>query len=461
MPNPQGKMGTLLLFVASGYTNLEIISCLQTQQLNISLSLLKKCCSQWGLKSSHGQAHSIESIGPAIERVCIHFPKQGSHDMKQTLLQEENIMVSRELILKYMNIHHPDEHILAAGLHDSWVFDQHDKWCCFQLFLHIGIEPFLGRILWLKVWWTNHNPRLICGWYCDTVNKLGAMPLVTQSDPGTENNGIANGHTMLYHLQDPALAHTLQHKFKGQHRNIKPEIFWSQLRHRWAPGFEDVLEFGFTSGIYNPKDSLKRLVFHFIFIPWLQCELNLFAERFNNAKPHYNMHKILPHSRPNDIFYHPEKFGSQDFSVKVDGPSLDLVCHTYAPSDHPVFLLVPREFSEQAYAFMSELGHTKLTITRNNVWDMYADLLMCFQSIADKDHIWSVIIGQPAIPDDGEKPIGSEEMNVVDLPPYIEGADETGYGAPVTLSSAERYSEPDVSSYVNPLRVIECRRHSS
>ncbi|KAG1723511.1 hypothetical protein EDB19DRAFT_1834590 [Suillus lakei] len=227
----------------------------------------------WGLKSSRGQAHSIESIGPAIERVHVHLPKQGSHNMKQTLLQEENIMVSRELILKYMNIHHPDEvqdqkrcwlkrsTYWTAGLHDSWVFDQHDKWCRFQLFLHIGIKPFSGRILWLKVWWTNHNPPLICGWYCDTVNKLGAMPLIMQSDPGTENDGIANGHTMLRHLQDPALARTLQHKFKGWHRNIKSEIFWSQLRRRWAPGFEDVLEFGFTSGIYNPEDALKRLAF--------------------------------------------------------------------------------------------------------------------------------------------------------------------------------------------------------
>ncbi|KAG0702890.1 hypothetical protein DFH29DRAFT_874866 [Suillus ampliporus] len=239
------------------------------------------------------------------------------------------------------------------------------------------------------------------------------MPLVTQSDPGTENNGIANGHMMLCHLQDPALAHTLQHKFKGWHCNIKPEIFWSQLCRCWVPGFEDVLEFGFTSGIYNPEDALERLVFHFIFIPWLQCELNLFAERFNNAKPHYNMHKILAHSRPNNIFYHPEKFGSRDFSVKVDGPSLDLVRHTYAPSNHPVFLLVPREFSEQAYAFMSELNHTELTITRNN----------------------------PAIPDDGEKPIGSEEMNVMDLPPYIEGADEPGYGAPVDGSRVNSSDE--------------------
>jgi hypothetical protein len=135
----------------------------------------------------------------------------------------------------------------------------------------------------------------------------------------------------------------------------------------------------------------------------------------------------------------PDIYGARQ--VKVDGPSLDLVRHTYAPSDHPVFLLVPREFSEQAYAFMSELGHTELTITRNNVWDVYADLLMCFQSIADQDHIRSVIIGQPAIPDDGEKPIGSEEMNVMDLPPYIEGPDEPGYGAPVDGSRVNSSDE--------------------
>ncbi|OJA08709.1 hypothetical protein AZE42_08886 [Rhizopogon vesiculosus] len=67
----------------------------------------------------------------------------------------------------------------------SVVFDQHDKWRRFQLFLHVGIEPFSGRILWLNIWWTNYNPRLICGWYCDTVHTLGAMPLVTQSGPGT------------------------------------------------------------------------------------------------------------------------------------------------------------------------------------------------------------------------------------------------------------------------------------
>ncbi|KAG1790637.1 uncharacterized protein HD556DRAFT_684876 [Suillus plorans] len=53
----------------------------------------------------------------------LQFPKQGSHDMKQTLLQEEQLMVPRlyisflatslhsshnfrTLILQYMNVHH-------------------------------------------------------------------------------------------------------------------------------------------------------------------------------------------------------------------------------------------------------------------------------------------------------------------------------------------------------------------
>ncbi|KAG1878436.1 hypothetical protein C8R48DRAFT_590533, partial [Suillus tomentosus] len=123
-----------------------------------------------------GQAHTITSIGPAIERVRARFPKQGLHDMRLTLMHEEKMIVSRKLILRYMNLHHPQDiqarksrHLKrsiywTAGVNDIWVFDQHDKWRRFQLYLHVAIEPFLGRVLWLKIWWTNRNPRLICGW---------------------------------------------------------------------------------------------------------------------------------------------------------------------------------------------------------------------------------------------------------------------------------------------------------
>lgn len=86
------------------------------------------------------------------------------------------------------------------------------------------------------------------------------MPLLTQSDPGTENNGIANAQTELRHRQDPALSDSLQHKFKGNKGNIKPEIAWRRLRYTFTPGFEDLIERGILEGLYDPDDSLERYV---------------------------------------------------------------------------------------------------------------------------------------------------------------------------------------------------------
>jgi hypothetical protein len=50
----------------------------------------------------------------------------------------------------------------AAGVNHVWAFNQHDKWQCYGLKLHLGIEPFTGLLLWLIVWWTNSNPEV--GW---------------------------------------------------------------------------------------------------------------------------------------------------------------------------------------------------------------------------------------------------------------------------------------------------------
>ena len=61
----------------------------------------------------------------------------------------------------------------TVGVNDIWTMDQHDKWRKFQLFLHVGIEPHSGLILWLKIWWTNRNPRLICSYYLDVIEALG------------------------------------------------------------------------------------------------------------------------------------------------------------------------------------------------------------------------------------------------------------------------------------------------
>ena len=76
--------------------------------------------------------------------------------------------------------------------------------------------------------------------------QLADIPLVSQSDHGSENYGIVKAQTALHHWHDPSLAGTIQHCWMQQKKNIKPEITWSQLCHRFkfTPGFEDLLEIG-------------------------------------------------------------------------------------------------------------------------------------------------------------------------------------------------------------------------
>lgn len=82
------------------------------------------------------------------------------------------------------------------------------------------------------------------------------MPLVTQSDPGSENYGVANGQSLLRQWHDTTLKGTSQHRWMRDKKNIPPEISWSQLRRRFTPGYENVIELGILEGWYDPADTL-------------------------------------------------------------------------------------------------------------------------------------------------------------------------------------------------------------
>ena len=93
--------------------------------------------------------------------------------------------MSRELIGRLLNVVEPEQVVehrqrgfkwkrfWAAGVNDIWPQDQHNKWGWFGLWLHAGLEAFSGKINWLKIWWTNRNPRLITKYYIDTCQRIG------------------------------------------------------------------------------------------------------------------------------------------------------------------------------------------------------------------------------------------------------------------------------------------------
>jgi hypothetical protein len=58
---------------------------------------------------------------------------------------------------------------------------------------------------------------------------------------------------------DSSLEGTLQHRWMDKKAmNVKPEAAWSGLRRHFTPGFEDILDKGINSKIFNLLDPLHR-----------------------------------------------------------------------------------------------------------------------------------------------------------------------------------------------------------
>ncbi|KAI5998323.1 hypothetical protein F5J12DRAFT_724905, partial [Pisolithus orientalis] len=266
----------------------------------IGLTKFQEIRKQLGLLRTCQQGHTCESIQDVMVEMQKMYPDVGVREMIGLLFHEHGMAVSRSVIREYFVTYEP--HLLksrkanrlqchrfwAAGVNDIWAVDQHDKWLHFGLALHTGIEPFSGHILWTRVWHSNCNLQLILSYYLNTVEEFSYIPMITQSDPGTENFGIANAQTLLWQMHDLALEGYIQHQWMHTKKNIKPEIAWSQLCCRFSPAFESLLDMA-VSMPFTPvpvciqSDPIHSMVFRWVFIPWLQVELKNYQDCINNS----------------------------------------------------------------------------------------------------------------------------------------------------------------------------------
>ncbi|KAI6037299.1 hypothetical protein BKA83DRAFT_4486298 [Pisolithus microcarpus] len=358
----------------------ELCKLIDTNQYGIGLTKFIQIRKQMGLIRTRQQGHTAQSIQNAMVELQAIYPNAGAHEMISLLYHEHNMSVSRSVIWDYFATYEPHLirhrkahrlqrcHFWAAGINDLWAVDQHDKWNHFGLALHTGIEPFSGKILWIHIWHSNRNPQLILTYYLDVVEEFGFIPLITQSDPGSENFGIANAQTMLCQWHNHTLEGTLQHRWMRSRKNIKPEIMWSQLCQRFTPGFETLLEDGVHQGWYDIDNTLQLMIFRWIFIPWLQAELDAYRDR------------VLPHGIPELIFSLPQDYGALDLKFMVNKAALKHVRRLYVNTNHAVFDLVPHLLSAHLEECYNNLGCP--TISRQTVWHIYLDLLHTIQDDA-------------------------------------------------------------------------------
>jgi hypothetical protein len=60
------------------------------------------------------------------------------------------------------------------------------------------------------------------------------------------------------------------------------------------------------------------MVFRWVFIPWIQAELDHTLHGWNTADKRADKNKILPHGIPQLIYEHPEMFGTENQGVRIE-----------------------------------------------------------------------------------------------------------------------------------------------
>ncbi|KZT53393.1 hypothetical protein CALCODRAFT_440209, partial [Calocera cornea HHB12733] len=134
----------------------------------------------------------------------------------------------------------------------------------------------------------------------------------------------------------------------------------------------------------------NSLVFYWLFIPYLQSELDCWVHSVNYSSKRHDKNKILPQGRPQLIFEHATRFGTLDFGVKVDPTAIAALQPSYAPHDTPHLELVPLGFAAIAGALYNELGRPE--VSWNTIWNVFRTLVWKFQTTRMDDPVIQIAL---------------------------------------------------------------------
>ncbi|KAK7041228.1 hypothetical protein R3P38DRAFT_2512612 [Favolaschia claudopus] len=401
-------------------------------------------------RGTRQRAATTDTVMPFFLEIRERFPTKGARAMVSLLRQDYGIKVSEKFLNQFFKDVEPEalrnrvakkfkrKRFWSAGVMDMICFDQHDKWKRFGLWPHLGLDPYAGRILWLNIWWTNRNPKLITSYYINACRRVGGVPLISQSDAGSENYGVANCQTVIRQQLDPSLEGTLQHRWMSKDGlNVKPEAGWSYWRRWFTPAFETILDQGVHEGLYNVENPLENLVFRWLAIPWLQREIDAFVRRFNSTPRRRDKNKILPQGIPDLITAKPHLYGTEDYKVIVSPALFDEIEQQWAPPDDPVFVLTPPVFTQKVEAVYEALDRPE--VTHRTFWNVYCAILdRIVQVDEDLTMGWDeaqeapieLIPGQEELRQGGNPVAGYTYLGGLAVPPPLADDDEQSESEP-------------------------------
>ena len=151
----------------------------------------------------------------------------------------------------------------VKGPNYLWHLDGYDKIKPFGLCIHGCIDGFSRKLIWLNVYSTNNDPRIVAGYFYNAIQETGGCPFNMRGDRGTENVIVKEMQSQLVQQQGG------KYMEGTSTANQRIECFWGHLRKQCCQLWIDIFHMIQDNGDFTGDHLDKNLVL-FCFLPQIQ-----------------------------------------------------------------------------------------------------------------------------------------------------------------------------------------------
>ncbi|XP_065129177.1 uncharacterized protein [Paramisgurnus dabryanus] len=256
----------------------------------------------------------------------------------------------------------------AQGPNFIWHIDSYDKLKPYGICINGCIDGFSRKITWLRAASTNSDPRVIGGYFVETVERLGGCPRLVRTDMGTENVVVRDIQRYLRRNGEDDRAAERSYITGKSTANQRIESWWGVMRKEgieyWITLFGELKDEGLFTG-----DVLDKALSQFSFMAIIQEELNELRDVWNAHRIRPSKNTNVPCGKPDVMFMAPHLWGVEDLIVPLteDLNACKENCKflSSVPCDEDVFDLCTIIMEESDLQFPS---------TRTQALDLYLHL---------------------------------------------------------------------------------------
>lgn len=158
--------------------------------------------------------------------------------------------------------------------------------------------------MWLRASFTSSDPRVIGGYFVETVEHEGGFPRLIRTDMGTENIVVRDIQLYLRRNGQDDRAGPQSFITGASTANQRIESWWGHLRkegiEHWIQFFADLKDEGHFSG-----DFLDKALIQFCFMSFIQEDLNDIKHVWNSHRIRPSRNTSVPSGIPNVMHHAP------------------------------------------------------------------------------------------------------------------------------------------------------------